>query len=296
MRAVPRQGGEAKVMTVRRAAAETDFYELELEEQYQPLFPPQRFEQLLSEIEGAADVAIRKLVGGTALDADDEYHLGRFLAFQLVRGWGFRSDISELATLRARHHLAATVERQKVRDYLEGTRGSVDEDEVDQFIEEMLQSDWKLVPDRSHAVQLVATAAISLIPLVASMGFRVQRFDAPLLTGDEPVALWGRPTRDLDGEPIGIATADAILFPLDRQHLLVLCHRDRVVHQPRGLTSSEVNFAVAAGSYRWIFQHPSDPPVDVEALPPRGTFIAEPVEVVASETEYRVRYRTQRRG
>ena len=43
VRAVPRQGGEATVMTVRRAAAETDFYELEIEEQYQALTPPQRF-------------------------------------------------------------------------------------------------------------------------------------------------------------------------------------------------------------------------------------------------------------
>lgn len=295
VRAVPRQGGDAKVMTVRRAAAETDFYELELEEHYQPLFPPQHFEQLLSAIEGAADVAIRKLIGDGALEAEDEYHLGRFLAFQLVRGWSFRSDISELATLRARHHLAGTVERQLVRAYLETTRDSVDDDEVDRFILEILTSEWKLVPDRSHAVQLLGMAAISLIPLVATMGYRVQRFDAPLLTSDEPAALWAEPGRDLDVEPLGVATADAILFPLDRQHLLVLCHRDRIAHQPRGLTATEVNFAVAAGAFRWILQHPSDPPLDVESLPRRGAFVAEPVEVIATETEYQVRYRSQRR-
>jgi hypothetical protein len=295
VRAVPRRGGDAKVMTVRRAAAETNFYELELEEQYQELSPPQQFEQLLSGIEGAADVVIRKLIGGSALRPEDHYNLGRFLAFQLVRGWSFRSDISELATLRARHHLAATLDRQRIRDYLETTRDSVDDEEVDRFTDELLASEWRLVPDRSHAVQLLGTAAISLIPLVASMGCRVQRFDAPLLTSDEPVALWGHPDRNLDTEPLGIATADAILFPLDRQHLLVLCHRARAANQPRRLTATDVNFAVAAGAFRWIFQHPSDPPIDVESLPERGTFVAKPVEVIETDTEYRVRYRTQRR-
>lgn len=296
VRGVPRQGGDAKVMTVRRAAAETDFYELELEQHYQALFPPQRFEQLLSEIEGSADLAIRKLIAGDPLEVDDEYHLGRFLAFQLVRGWAFRSDISELATLRARHHLAATVDRQRVRGYLETTRDAVDDDDVDRFIDEMLRSEWRLVPDRSHAVQLLGMAAVSLIPLVAAMGYRVQRFDDPLLTSDEPATLWGRADRDLDAEPLGIATADAILFPLDRQRLLVLCHRDRVANQPRTLTATDVNLTVATGAYRWIFQHPGDPLIDVDTLPQRAGFVAEPVEVVVGEDEYRVRYRTQRRS
>ena len=296
LRAVPRRGGEAKIMTVRRAAAETDFYELELEERYHRVFPPQHVEQLLSEIEGAADVAVRKLIGGEAIKDDDHYYLARFLAFQLVRGWSFRSDLAELATLRARHHLAATLERQRVRDHLERTRDSVDDDDVDRFIEEMLSSDWKLVPSRSHAVQLFGMAGISLIPLVTTMGYRVERFEAPLLTSDEPAALWGQPGRDLDAEPLGIATADAILFPLDRHHLLVLCHRDRVASQPRGLTATDVNLAVSAGAFRWVFQHPSDPPVDVEALPQQGAFVAEPVEVLADEDKYLVRYRTQRRG
>ncbi|HUJ67215.1 MAG TPA: hypothetical protein VLX59_16840, partial [Acidimicrobiales bacterium] len=65
------------------------------------------------------------------------------------------------------------------------------------------------------------------VPFFLAMRWRVLEFEPGwVLTSDEPLGLWGRPSRDLETSPLGIATADAIYFPLDRGRVLQLLSPD----------------------------------------------------------------------
>lgn len=98
-------------------------------------------------------------------------------------------------------------------------------------------------------------------------------FDEPiLLTSDAPIAMRsaGPP-----GTPVpGIRTADAIYWPLDRQHLLAFERTEsadgtRVTeHVPPG-RAIKANALVASGAERWIVHHPDDDPLRGLVIPER---------------------------
>ena len=119
------------------------------------------------------------------------------------------------------------------------------------------------------------------------------RFKEPaLLVSDEPVALWVRPDRNFDVDPLGIASADAIYMPIDRRHTiaLLLSGDDRVINA-RLKRAEIINRLVASGSHRWIFQHPDDPPIEVGDLIERPTWGVETLGAVAEGDEIRVQKR-----
>lgn len=284
--------------TVRKACAETNFYDLELEEPYQEEFPVRKVEEILSVIEGAAETAIRKLISHQADDAtaEDRYNLVRFIAFQLVRGWSFRDQLSEMATLHARSDLAGSIDDQAVRRFLRQRGNPAEDTDVDEFIESVLTNDWRLVPNGSMAVQAMAAAALEAMPLLWQRRIRVIVFDEPsLITSDQPAVLWGRPSRDVHRYPLGIATADAIWMPLDRRHAVGLLASGReVIVSGRPSRAHQINSAVAFSARRWIYQHPDDPLFDTGALRPQSPLVAELVAVRDEGDQLRVRYRTVR--
>lgn len=300
LRALPRDGGRAALLSVRRACAETNFYDLELEEQYQAKFPPREVEKILSVIEGDAEGVIRKLIAHQAKDVtgEDRYNLTRFLAFQLVRGWSLREDLSELATLRARHELAVNIDPKTVRGYLRERGDKHDAAAVDSFMEAVLSGGWRMKPSGSMAVQVMCALGLQLMPLLWERRIRVLVFEEPiLLTSDQPAALWARPKRDLETNPLGIATADAIWMPLDRHHALALLRTGKEEIAPSSTARAhQVNQAVASGARRWVFQHPDQPEFDVSSLPKRAPYRAEPVSAIEEGEDLRVLYRTVRGG
>jgi len=81
-----------------------------------------------------------------------------------------------------------------------------------------------------------------------------------VITSDEPIALWSRPGRDKTRNPLGIATADAIYFPLDHSRVLQLLGstiegpESRLSGSPAKLRHS--NCAIASAARRWIVSHP----------------------------------------
>lgn len=223
----------------------------------------------------------------------DRYNLIRFLAFQLVRGWSFRDDMSELATLMARNELAATIDQRNVRRYLKKLGRDADDVAVASFMEAAVTSPWRILPSGSMAVQTMLAVALEIMPLLWDRRIRVLMFDEPmLLTSDQPVALWARPGRDLETDPLGIATADAIWMPLDRSHSLALTQTGKeVIIRSQPSRARQINQAVAFGASRWIFQHPDEPAFDVADLPERPPWRTELVRAVAEGEELRVLYR-----
>jgi hypothetical protein len=286
------------LLSVRKACTETNFNDLELEEQYQAEFPPRQVERILSVIEGEAEGVICKLIDHRANDVTGEarYNLVRFLAFQLVRGWSFRQDLSDLATLMARYELSAKLDSKRLRRYLKGRGDEHHAATVDSFSEEVLASQWRIEPSGSMAVQAMIQLALEVMPLLWERRIRVLVFEEPmLLTSDQPVALWARPARDLDADPVGIATADAIWMPLDRRRALALLQsgKEQIVSSSAN-RAHQINEAVAFGARRWVFQHPEQAEFDVSGLPQRNPYRAEPIRVIDEGDKLRVLYRAAR--
>jgi hypothetical protein len=115
--------------------------------------------------------------------------------------------------------------------------------------------------------------------------WQVARFEHPiLLTSDVPVALWSQ-----DGGPVGLFVADAIYFPLDPRHVLVLTPRQEHDRTPTPCAQTidgdsellgRVVNAVGAGSHRWVFLHPEHHLFDRLPIPPRRTTIRGPAELI----------------
>lgn len=270
--ATPRHGGRRVPMSVDKACAETEFYRMEVEPQYQDEFPPEKVESLLSYFEEKAEGVIKSLLNGKfALTEPDRFYLTIFVALQAVRGWSFRSDLVGLATTLARLDLEVVATDKHLRTALRRGGSPYDDEAIRALRKEMLTSDWRIVPTGSAAVQLMLYTAIVMIhPVIfLTRRIRVLRFPEPLLvTSDQPIAMWARPKRDMEAAPLGLGTADAIWMPLDRRHALALLRtgHEGIIESTRR-RAEQINLAVATSAERWIFQHPRDHPIDVSTLP-----------------------------
>jgi hypothetical protein len=226
------------------------------------------------------------------LSNQDRFDLMLFVAFQAVRGWSFREEISEVATFMAKEELGPRLTTERLRTQLRKDGRPCDDAAVDAWREELLTSNWKVVPSRSAAVQQMGLLALNVIhpDLYLRRRVRLLRFEEPaLIISDEPVALWDRPDRDLDAHPLGIASADAIYMPVDRRHAvaLVLSGEERVI-DGRPKRAETINRLVACGAHRWIFQHPDDPPIEVRDLAERPRWGVETLGAIAAGDQIRV--------
>lgn len=299
--ATPRNGGPSIRMTVDKACAEAGFYDLDLELEYQDEFPLDSVENALADFESrAAPIFNRMSEGDLRLSDWDWYNLTLFVALQLARGWAFREELVEIVTLRARLELQSLVTPERTRQYLKDQGLPATDRDVETMMEETLRGGWRVVPSGSMAVQAMLRYALEhLHPMLfAERRLRVFRADPPVfLTSDQPAVLWSRSDRDLEAEPLGVATADAIWLPFDRHHLLSLDPVDAPTGHKRPTKDlvEEVNRLVSAAASKWIFQHPGEPPIDVSRLPERPRWEAEVVDVRRDSEELRVLHRFLRR-
>ena len=278
LRASPRSGGAAVTMTVRRACKEIGFYDIELHPDYSHLMPRNQVEESLSAFEGRASAILDRFVQRDPdFTSEDRYNLLLFVAFQMVRGWSFRRELSELATLAAWQFLESEVPDERIRDYLDSLDSPADDASVDAFRRSVVEGSWRIEADPSHAVQeMVDTALNRYLPeLFEKRRVQVLEFDEPmLLIGDEPVVLWSPPGRDGKPSPVGVANAEVIYMPIDRRHLLALaldgCEGFGRAPSELGV---HVNGLVARAASRWVFQHPDDDAYPIADLtdPPRWT-------------------------
>lgn len=298
--ATPREGGPRIIMSIDKACAEGGFYEIELAPPHQDEFPSDMIEKALSNFEGRAAPILDHLVKGHYdLSVEDWYNLTLFVALQLSRGWAFRQEVTQMATLRARPDLDRMITPARARKWLEGRGESPTESEVEAFVERALSADLQLVPSRSSFVQLMLRSVFeTLHPLLFSeFSVKVIRLERPtLLLSDQPAVPYARPNRDLDREPPGVATAEAVLMPISRETLMCFQRAGSNDFDPSMSEAAAIaNREVASSAHRWIFQHPDDPPVDVGSLPGVPRWKDEIVRIQEQPGQIRVAHRLVRK-
>lgn len=297
--ATPRAGGVRIPMTVTRACREAGFYDVDIDPAFSHLAPSNQIEMSLADFEGRASRLFDRFAEDELnLTDQDRFDLMLFVAFQAVRGWSFREEISELATLMAKEELRPRLTTERLRTQLKRDGRAFDDAAVAAWRKELLTSDWKVAPSQSAAVQQMGLLALNVIhpDLYFRRRVRLLRFEEPaLLVSDEPVALWVRPDRDLDMHPLGIASADAIYMPIDRQHAIaLLLSGDERVVDAKPQRAEIINHFVASCAHRWIFQHPDDPPIETGDLVARPRWSIETLGGVVEGDEIRVQKRVVR--
>ncbi len=297
--ATPRAGGVRIPMTVTRACREAGFYDVDIDPAFSHLAPSNQIEISLADFEGRASRLFDRFARDELnLTDQDRFDLMLFVAFQAVRGWSFREEISELATLMAKEELRPRLTTERLRPQLKKDGRAFDDAAVAAWREQLLTSDWKVVPSQSAAVQQMGLLALNGIhpDLYFRRRVRLLRFDEPaLLVSDQPVALWVRPDRDLETHPLGIASADAIYMPIDRQRAIaLLLSGDERVVDAKPKRAEIINRFVASGAHRWIFQHPDDPPIEIGDLLERPRWGVETLGALAEGDEIRVQKRVVR--
>jgi len=102
-------------------------------------------------------------------------------------------------------------------------------------------------------------------------GWTIIRFTRKMLaTCDTPVMLVRHPSSD-PNRGVGLATAGAILLPLDRRVALMMGSPESPDFQNPGTTALawDINQRTANAARRAVYHHPDDDPLKGVELPPR---------------------------
>lgn len=215
------------------------------------------------------------------IPTEDRFNLANFIALQSVRGDHFRVTINEIARLalghitesdpRMRAKWRATFGGRDVFEALEGlTFGG------DRLLSEMLEIAFRIIA-----------------PEVFTRRWRLLEFPPhSVLTSDEPVGLWARPGRDPDTEPLGIATADCVFFPIDDSRVLQLLRPDVNLQEARVVGSTtklrQSNQVIAASARRWIVHHPESLAIEMVSPSPHPRAVRQVISAAhpdGSQTE-----------
>lgn len=218
---------------------------------------PGAVEVVLSFFEAKAEGALEKLRASFPdMSNHDRFWVANFISLQFARGQALRSHVNESMKLAIISTLKDSPRLK--RDWRKRTGKSVKE--ASAALEGVT-----IGGDRLFAVMFDVMKEMA--PLVFAMRWRVLEFEpGSVLTSDEPVGLWARPGRDLETAPLGVATADAIYFPLDCRLVLQLLSPTSPVAEGR-LAGAEAklrhsNETVASAARRWIVYQPGSSAVE----------------------------------
>ncbi len=297
---VPREGGKPVPLTVGDAAVECGFYEIDVPDDLADTFDSEHVENLLSQVESQARPILDDMLAGRfPLDPKAKFDLALFLALQMTRGRVFREDFHEIGQAAAKR-FASEIPFERVEAWHRSKGHSMDDQQLEEFWERVRRFEGTTVvaSKTTEVMWMLKHVVETMHPHLFLRQWRLHRFvDPGLLISDDPVALWGRPTRDLDHQPLGVATADAIWMPLDRNHALGLIRsgEERIV-EGTPIRMKQINTAVAGASHRWLFHHPDDSPLDDLTIPPAMRFEDEVVSVRTTRTELRELHRLAKKA
>lgn len=306
----------ALTVTVNNACNEVGFYTIpteDIEPHARTGHDPEALEKTLSVLEGTAVPIIDKIVATKTLPSLDDqthqqgldapwdrYNLAFFVAIQLTRTWAFRRDLKELIDHSVQRRKEAFTTDKRVAKYLARQGMPTRPQDIQAFRERLIGPNGpKLDFGDSRTIQAAAYFAVEYgLPELFERTWRLRVFDDPvLLTSDAPVAL--RTAGPAGTLTPGVANAEAIYWPIDRNHLLTFelpaGGPDRVDLHANPGRARLVNQLVASQSERWIFHHPDDRPLDGLELRPRSELVEETVRVVEGPEEIRVTKRLARR-
>ncbi|WP_404869326.1 DUF4238 domain-containing protein [Kitasatospora griseola] len=266
---VPLPGNEKSTVSVKDASVVKNFYLLETEE---GVFTD-AIEDALGQIEGAAASAFRAVVDDGQWPPTDENRqaIALWAAAQHVRVPRIRQQGNEIADHIFKLQVAVGGKPQ-VRKVLEQAHGrKVTDEEVNEHWDEMTDFDSYRVSEHPNKhLRLIG----DLMPRAAAHFFSrpwgLIRFERKsLITADDPVVLMRHPNSSpYDG--VGLATAEALVIPLDRRAALVINNSstgDDYNVSPNALLANHINQMVIFNAHRAVFHHPEDAPLDRLAMP-----------------------------
>ena len=247
--------------SVKRACREVGYYEIptdDLEESARADHDTEVVEQLLSKIEGTANLRLDELVEGVCPPTlEVRFRLSLFFALQMARGRAFRRTLDEVATTLAPAWLDMEFSEENIRR----RRAQQDQEVTQEFIDEVRAfitgpNGPKPGFRQGHYVQQALAHALRLQEYLFKRKWRVLHFDTPaLIASDEPVAVF----TGSGGVPAGPANARAIWVPLDRQHALAMTLKGTEGFVHSGVTRArQINQLVADQAEQWIICHPED--------------------------------------
>jgi Protein of unknown function (DUF4238) len=274
-------GKQRFVQSIRKAAAEMNFYAVEGHED-----GPDAFEKLLSSVEGEAAKVFRMIADGVwPLEPEDRGTVAYFIALQAVRGPEQRRNMEHLAAQVARLEIGYGG-RAKVADWVQRNRGiSVSEEQAGVIWQEATRPGGPpiRVQPIAHIEQIVELSE-ALLPYIVGRPWTLVRFDKrSLVTCDTPVGL----VPHGDHEPwsgVGFMTAWGVTYPLTRK--LGLLMTDGMMLADAGVTVDRVQagsfdhtesgtarmekffnqFTVGSASL-WLYHHPEDERFLPDTLP-----------------------------
>lgn len=236
-------GGTVRI-TTRNAAVATGFYNI-VDETGQP---SDALEKDLSDLEGNAAEALRRLVNEWPPEADVKEAVADFIALQAARTRSFRDSLHGMS-----HHM-----RKVVEDVLGESEGI---SLADEYVRREDLDDYFSVGPNDFA-DMMFRMALGLSPSIARRSWRLFRSKKRLIaTSDHPVCILDiRPEADRRLRGVGYETAAALVFPVDSHHVLYLLATD--LDKPREpilLSPSDARDAsslVAQRAYDWVYSDP----------------------------------------
>ena len=257
---------------VKTAGAERGFYRIPTEDivaDKQADHDPESVEKLFSKIEGDAAEIVRSILDGDfPLDRERRDNLAYYMALTYSRGWRYRTQSNSVYNLVLQQFLQGRATDSRVRQFLKSSGEDHGPEDVARFRDRICSEDGRIELSQSHQIrESVEVAVRKFAPEISSRSWRLISFpDNCLLTSDNPIGLWSP-----EAGSIGIGTAKAIFFPIDRTRSLSLVRgrgEDRLVDGGR-TRMLQVNNSVASTAEKWIYHHPDDDPLaQLEIGPP----------------------------
>ncbi len=211
---------------------------------------PGAVEAILGYFESRAKPALQRLRDSfPAITPEDRFWIAQFIGLQFARGHALREQVNDIMKLT----LAEMVKDSPrlAKDWERGTGRKAHE------VADALRG-LTFTGDRMYTHMFDALTAAAEIIFLRT--WRLLEFErGRVITSDEPCAPWGRPGRNIETHPLGLATADAVFFPVDSSRVLQFLRPDGAVELRKA--GSEVklrqsNNAVASNARRWIVYSP----------------------------------------
>jgi hypothetical protein len=269
---VPLDGSGAKPIGIADATVRSHFYSMQDATGQRD----DTIENQLSVLEDQAARVITKVIskGEWPLSIADRAVLGEWTAAQYARIPAVRQLNTEIADQLRKIEIAMGG-KPEVRRRLESRgKGPVSEEQVEAAWAE--QTDFS-----SHSVELpvndhlltMARAMVTAHEAVMARSWKLCRFEhETLLLPDHPVTLLRDPSAP-EWRGVGLATAAAILVPIDRRAAIIMTSpgaHDGMFPAEAGV-ANELNHHFAWNSRTELFHHPDDNPLDGIELPPVRT-------------------------
>ena len=127
--------------------------------------------------------------------------------------------------------------------------------------------EYQFLPHQNEHIRVMLNVATEVAPVIAGrswlLGYSKR---AAFVTSDHPVVWRSEPDGRSEYMGVGIGNAEEAYFPLDRYHVLEMALPDALPDGRRAELNADnvlfVNSLEAAYSYKWVYQHPDDDPID----------------------------------